>query len=93
MRWAALERLYPELGPPRLNPRVREDVVYQCQEVPLTGPHATQRVELGRGDGAVNPHLQQLHITADGIQRSAQFMAHRRQKFRFGQVRGLGGAL
>ena len=87
------DRLLLQFVPARLDPRQIENFVDQHQEMLAAG------VDVG-GIFLVSRHrvraeqfaLHHFGEPEDGVERRAQFMAHRRQKARLGQIGALGAA-
>src|SRR4051812_43771261 len=67
-----------------------QDVVDEAEQVMLAALDSVEYVPLRLGDWAMNPELEQLGVAADGVQRGAQFMAHRREKLRLHLVGRVG---
>ena len=59
---------------PGLQFRDIQHVVDQRQQVRLYQLHAAKGFSLLLGDGAVDSHLDQLHMAGDGVQRRAQLV-------------------
>src|SRR5581483_10688321 len=84
-------------NPASLHLREVQDVVDECQQMPLALLDPVERVLLGRVYRAMNTQCEKLGMASDRIEWSPELVAHRGQKFRLRLVglvrvspRGLG---
>ena len=81
------EGFLAQFQPTRLDPRQIEDFIDQFQQVVAAGMDIGGIFLVGRDDVLAEQFvLHDLRKAENGIQRCAQFMAHRRQKPRFCQI-------
>src|SRR5688500_3725219 len=73
--------------------RVTEDLVDQPEQVALTRLNAGEVTALVLGDRATHAHLHQLGVSADGVERRTQLMAHDGEELALGAVGRFGFAL
>src|SRR4051812_24220488 len=74
----------------RLDAREVQHVVDQAQQMPLTAVDAVERAALLGSQRAVNSHLDELEMSADRVERRAELVTHRREKFRLRPIRAFG---
>ncbi|HEU4631477.1 MAG TPA: hypothetical protein VFS08_17115 [Gemmatimonadaceae bacterium] len=79
-----------ELHTPGLEAGEVQRVVDEAEQVLAAALDAPDVVLLRRRERAAQPHLQQVGVADDRVERRAELVAHRRQELRLGPVRLLG---
>ena len=74
-------------------PRVIQHAVDQPRQVPLAALDALEVGTLLRRDWTVDPHLDQVGVAGDRVQRCPELVAHHREKLALRPVGRLGGGL
>src|SRR6185437_70276 len=78
-----------ELDASGLDPREIEHGVDQPEQAALAAHDAADRLNLLGIDRPIHASFEQLRIAANGVERRAQLVAHRRHEFTLGSVRSL----